>query len=122
MNEVGRYRYNQNDGKGGYSSAYTKVGSYQPNAWGLYDMHGNVQEWCLDWYNSSYGTAAVSDPIGPNSGKYRVLRGGGWNDFVQFCRSASRIYYFPLGYDSGYGPTIYDDDYGFRVLCLPLGR
>lgn len=76
MDEAGRYNYNQNDGKGGYSSNHTKVGSYLPNAWGLYDMHGNVWEWCLDWYKSYLGSSAVTDPKGPESGCNRVVRGG----------------------------------------------
>ena len=111
MDEVGRYDYNRSDSKGGYSQ-HTKVGSYLPNAWGLYDMHGNVYEWCLDWYNSSYGTTAVSDPVGPNTGSYRVKRGGNWNFNVQNCRSAGRSNSYPS----------YISNYGFRVLCLPLGR
>ncbi len=109
MAEVGRYHYNCNDGKGGYSE-HTKVGSYLPNAWGLYDMHGNVYEWCLDWYNSSYGTAAVTDPKGPASGSYRVKRGGYWEHYkpyAEYCRSASRDYDPPT--------TIGGD--GFRVAC-----
>ena len=111
MNEVGRYDYNHSDGKGGYSQ-HTKVGSYLPNAWGLYDMHGNVYEWCLDWYNGSYGIAAVSDPVGPNTGSHRVLRGGSWYGYAYYCRSAYRNYISPSSYNF----------IGFRVVCLPLGR
>ena len=108
MAEVGRYAYNQSDGKGGYSQ-HTKVGSYLPNTWGLYDMHGNVWEWCLDWYGS-YGTAAVSDPSGSNTGSNRVLRGGHWVANASYCRSAARNYNAP----SSNGGSL-----GFRVLCLP---
>ncbi len=112
MDEVGRYFYNQSDGKGGYSP-HTTVGSYLPNAWGLYDMHGNVYEWCLDWYNGSYGTAAVSDPVGPNTGSNRVIRGGYWFNDASYCRSADRNRYYP---------SLSFNYIGFRVLCLPLGR
>ena len=111
MDEVGRYRYNVADGKGGYSSMHTKVGSYLPNAWGLYDMHGNVQEWCLDWwYNYGYGTDAVVDPCGPKTGTLRVLRGGCWNRVAQFCRSA---------FKDGDWPWNTYEPYGFRIVCLP---
>lgn len=107
MDEVGRYGYNQNDGKGGYSSRHTKVGSYVPNAWGLYDMHGNVYEWCLDWYGS-YATGAVTDPVGYASGSSRVLRGGSYDYNAQGCRSAYRSRDYPSyrGYD-----------FGFRLCC-----
>jgi len=60
-----------------------------PNAFGLYDMHGNVWEWCNDWYHNSYVGEEI-DPIGPPPGWYKVLRGGGWSDVSRRCRSASR--------------------------------
>ncbi len=67
------------------------VGTKQPNAWGLYDMHGNVQEWCQDWYSASYYNGSpLADPGGPSSGSNRVLRGGGWNFNAGGCRAASR--------------------------------
>ena len=111
MDEVGRYHYNQSDGKGGYTSKHTKVGSYLPNAWGLYDMHGNIGEWCLDWYGS-YGTASVEDPVGPTTGSDRVYRGGNWNCIAGICRSASLGRCHPSGNNN-------DDCRGFRVACLP---
>lgn len=110
MAEAGRYNYNQNDGKGGYSSSHTKVGSYLPNAWGLYDMHGNVWEWCLDWYKSDLGSSAVTDPKGPSSGSYRVMRGGSWYSSAQDCRSGNRY---------SYNPSYSSSTYGFRVVLLP---
>ena len=92
MAEVGRYNYNPSDGNGGYSQ-HTTVGSYAPNAWGLYDMHGNVGEWCRDWWQGNLGTSAVTDPNGASSGSYRVARGGSWNNNAAFCRSAYRGFY-----------------------------
>jgi formylglycine-generating enzyme required for sulfatase activity len=65
------------------------VGLKRPNAWGLYDMHGNVREWCADWFGDYSGAAAV-DPRGATSGVYRVNRGGGCNNGAVFCRSANR--------------------------------
>lgn len=66
------------------------VGSKLPNAWGLYDMHGNVSEWCLDSYNPEYPNTIVNNPTGPEAGTYRVIRGGAWDSFPVACRSAAR--------------------------------
>jgi len=66
-----------------------KVAQKYPNAWGLYDMHGNVWEWVQDWYGN-YHSGAVTDPTGPNEGSSRISRGGSWNNSPRFCRSANR--------------------------------
>ena len=95
--------------KGPYLQRTTMAGSYQPNAFGLYDMHGNVWEWCADWYDSSYYAASpVDDPSGSGSGSYRVLRGGGWYGYAGLCRSANRDFNEP-----GYRHL------GFRVSLVP---
>ncbi|MBO7206688.1 MAG: SUMF1/EgtB/PvdO family nonheme iron enzyme [Kiritimatiellae bacterium] len=79
------------DVKGPYLEKTTRVGLYDANPWGFYDMHGNVMEWCADWYNRDYYTNSPSvDPIGPASGDNRVQRGGGWLDGAWYCRSADR--------------------------------
>jgi len=71
------------------------VGSKLPNGFGLYDMHGNVWEWVADWYEEHLGFNAETDPTGPATGSYRVLRGGGWYNDAHYCRSAARYSFFP---------------------------
>ena len=72
-----------------YRAETVPVGSFSPNAWGLYDCHGNVNEWCWDYYGP-YDAAQDTDPTGPDSGTRHVYRGGGWNDFGKNMRSAYR--------------------------------
>jgi len=74
-----------------------EVGQREPNGWGLYDMHGNVWEWCEDWYDSGYyKDSPIDDPKGPNKGVSRVLRGGCWGSFAGFARSAFRFRFVPV--------------------------
>lgn len=118
--EVGRYGGNNGDGKGGYSQ-HTKVGLYLENAWGLYDMHGNVAEWCLDWWQANLGTSAKTDPKGATSGSYRVMRGGSWrNDYYAGYAAACRSAYRSSRYDHDYpNPSTSSYYFGLRVCCLP---
>ncbi len=96
---------------GGPSCAGTHpVAQKQANAWGLYDMSGNVYEWCHDWYDSDYPTGSVTDPTGPGTGSNRVLRGGSWLFSAGSCRTASRDWVTP-------GFRFWD--YGFRLVLLP---
>ncbi|MBE6426941.1 MAG: hypothetical protein E7029_13350 [Planctomycetaceae bacterium] len=99
--------------KGPYLGKTVPVKSYAPNAWGLYDMHGNVWEWCQDWYDSDYYAASpTSDPTGPSSGSSRFVRGGSWINLAQRCRSA---------YRNGYAPDVRNNGLGFRpVLASPV--
>jgi formylglycine-generating enzyme required for sulfatase activity len=80
-------------GKDGYVEKTRPVKSYQPNDWGLYDMHGNVWEWCADWYSDKL--LGGTDPTGPNTGSGRVVRGGSWDYGREWCRSAYRAWIAP---------------------------
>lgn len=77
--------------KGEYREKTTPVGSFRANAWQLYDMHGNVDEWCNDWHSESAYYDDQTDPQGPETGNYRVFRGGSWKCDAEFCRSATRF-------------------------------
>lgn len=115
LNQLARYKANGGYENGGTTSpdnnctadnGTAKVGSFEQNAWGLYDMLGNVAEWCLDWYQESPLGFDVSK--GPASGTYRVFRGGSFGDDASCCRCA---------YRAGYKPSGNYSDYGFRVSC-----
>jgi formylglycine-generating enzyme required for sulfatase activity len=117
----GNYPYGGAE-KGPFLGATAKVGSYPPNAWGLYDMHGNVWEWCQDWYDEKYYAGSPKeDPKGPVAGVlptgygafYLVARGGCWLDEGRGCRAAYRFRFMP------------SDRYrlvGFRVACDAAGK
>jgi len=82
------------------------VAKKKPNAWGLYDMQGNVWEWCSDWYNNfpgGYNTGAVTDPKGPSRGTHRIIRGGGWFSGAAQCRSAFHDRSAPTDSSNGVG-------------------
>ena len=103
LNEVGWYDKNNEYG-------HNAVGQKRPNNWGLYDMHGNVSEWCRDWHAYSY-TGDATDPTGPTSGSERVYRGGCWSLYASCCRSANR---------GGYSPDRRMSSCGFRLALVPV--
>lgn len=88
-----------------------RVGSKKPNSWGLYDMHGNVWEWCADWHDAEYPSGMSTDPTGPATGNKRVTRGGCWMNTEIHGRSARRM---------GVAPDWHRDAIGFRVAVVPL--
>ncbi len=89
----------------------TPVDTYKPNTLGLYDMQGNVYQWCSDWYGD-YPAGHAVDPTGPLSGSSRVFRGGGWDDGARLCRAAHRY---------GNEPGLRLNDLGFRLALVPSG-
>ena len=100
--------------KGPYRARTSPVGSYRPNAWGLYDMHGNVWDWCQDWYDESrYLRRYNSDQESQETGHRRVLRGGSWISSGRNCRTAYRYHLVPGGSSTGIG---------FRVVCVAAPR
>jgi formylglycine-generating enzyme required for sulfatase activity len=92
--------------KGPYHRKTTIVGKYPANSWGLHDMHGNVWEWCSDWYEK-YPTGTIKDPFTPENGTFRIRRGGSWHNDAENCRSARR----PMN-----GNTRRNSNCGFRVM------
>ena len=93
------------------------VGALGANPWGLYDMHGNVWEWCLDWYAENLGTSAVTDPKGASSGTQRIVRSGAWECASYNCRSARRGYEPPSATKRSDSNS--DGHFGLRLSCTP---
>lgn len=103
LNLIGWYRENS-------VNTANLIGQKAANDWGLYDMHGNVYEWCSDYWVGVYSPDPVTDPEGPSSGSYRVARGGYWGSYSRNCRSASR---------NSYDPANSSFSIGFRLVWVP---
>ena len=107
FNTNNSYLYPKQANFDGVNGKTMPVGSYPPNAWGLHDMHGNVWEWCSDWFDD-YNTSQQTNPQGPSYGSHRVYRGGSWISFARLCRSAFRRIS---------GPSDRGDYLGFRLVA-----
>jgi formylglycine-generating enzyme required for sulfatase activity len=118
---TGKYCFGNNQSKlGDYAWYYWNVkgrntrpvGQKKPNAWGIYDMHGNVVEWCADWYDDNYyKNSPYKNPKGPDSRERHVARGGAWGyGYTDFFTSANRDW-------AGFGSNGGDNDVGFRCVC-----
>ena len=107
VNEVGWYDYE------GKEDSTHPVAQKRPNAWGFYDMHGNVWEWCSDWYDEKYGCndSDATDPQGPSNGSDLVCRGGSWGRYARDCRAA---------YRGNFAPTLRSSFLGFRLAFVPV--
>ncbi|MBF2007965.1 MAG: formylglycine-generating enzyme family protein [Chlorogloeopsis fritschii C42_A2020_084] len=114
VNYDGRYTY-ASAPQGQYRKQTTDVGSFPPNAFGLYDMHGNVWEWCQDTWHDNYNGAPTDGSAWLTGGNtnVRLLRGGSWLYYPENCRSAGRINPYPV---------VRDDYVGFRVVCFAAPR